>query len=156
MPIVEVPAQLTVKNPALQSGQLSPAELRAFTQKLAEWQEQNGRQVERSEIPPSPPFEKGGRGDLSGAEVESALLASIFENSRLPAAEQRRFNRLRRKRQAETLTKSEEAELQALWQGVEQMNVVRLEALTKLAQRHGTDVLTLMRELGLKENRDVF
>jgi hypothetical protein len=49
-----------------------------------------------------------------------------------------------------------ETELQSLWQRVEQMNVARLEALTQLAQRHGTDVRTLMRELGLKENRDVF
>ncbi len=156
MPIVEVPAQLIVEHLDLQSWQLSPAELRAFTQKLAEWQEQNRKQVERSEIPLNGDEQSEHPEHQSGAEVELVLLASISENSRLPAAEQRCFNRLRRKRQAETLTKSEEAELQALWQRVEQMNVVRLEALTKLAQRHGTDVLTLMRELGLKENRDVF
>lgn len=124
--------------------QLSPAELREFTRQFWAWQEQNGMQVSQSKIP------------RSKAEEEAALLARVEENSRLPQALQRRFNLLRRKRQAETLTKSEEAELQALWQRVEQMNVARLEALTKLAQRRSTDVRTLMRELGFKENSDVF
>jgi hypothetical protein len=124
--------------------QLSPAELHEFTRQFLVWQEQNGMQVSQSKIP------------RSEAEEEMALLACIEENSRLPQALQQRFNLLRRKRQAETLTKSEEAELQALWQRVEQMNVARLEALTKLAQRRSTDVRTLMRELGLKENRNVF
>ena len=134
MPTVQVPAQLTVEHLMAAVKQLSPAELREFTWQFAEWQKQNGKQVDE----------------------EAALLACIEENSRLPAAEQRRFNRLRRKRQAETLTKPEEAELQALWQRVEQMNVVRLEALTKLAQRRGTDVRTLMRQLGLAKRPDVF
>jgi hypothetical protein len=113
--------------------QLSPAELHEFMQQLAAWQ-QDGRQVEE----------------------EAALLARIQENSRLPATAQRRFNRLRRKRQAGALTASEAAELQALWQRVEQMNVTRLQALTTLAQRRGTEVRTCMRELGLAESPDVF
>jgi hypothetical protein len=83
-------------------------------------------------------------------------LAVIRENSALPAAEQRCFNRLRRKRQAETLTGSEEKQLQGLWRRVEQMNAARLEALGELARRRGTDVRTLMRQLGLPENRHVF
>jgi hypothetical protein len=63
--------------------------------------------------------------------------------------------RLRRKQQAEELTKTEEQELQALWQRVEQMNVTRLRALSNLARHRGTDAKTLMREVGLSENRDV-
>lgn len=47
-------------------------------------------------------------------------------------------------------------ELQDLWQRVEQMNVVRLTALTKLAQHRGTDVKKLMSELRLSENKSVF
>jgi hypothetical protein len=111
--------------------QLPAAELREFQQQFAAWSGQNGNDDE-------------------------ALLAVIRTNSALPAREQRRFNRLRRKRQAETLTGSEEQQLQDLWRRVEQMTATRLEALGELARRRGTDVRTLMRQLGLAENRDVF
>ncbi len=134
MPTVQVPAQLTVEHLMAAVKQLSPSELHEFMQQVATWQQQNGQQ----------------------AEEEATSLARIAEHSRLPTAEQRRFNRLRRKRQTTALTNSEAAELQALWQLVEQMNVARLEALTTLAQRRGTDVQTLMRELGLAERPDVF
>jgi hypothetical protein len=134
MPIVQVPAQLTVEHLMAAIKQLSPIELHEFTQQLAAWQQHNG-QV---------------------AEEEAALRAHIQENSRLPAAEQRRFDRLRRKRQTGTLTESEVAELQALWQRVEQMNVTRLQALTAMAQRHGIDVRTCMQDLGLTESPSVF
>jgi hypothetical protein len=134
MPTVQAPVHLTVDHLLSAVKQLSPAELQTFMQQLATWQQQNGQP----------------------ADEEAALLACIKENSRLSAAEQRRFNRLRRKRQAATLTKAETAELQALWQRVERMNVVRLEALTTLAQQRGTDVRTCMRELGLVESLDVF
>ena len=134
MPTIQVPVQLTVEHLMAVVKQLSPAELHEFMQQLAAWQQHNGRQ----------------------AEEEVALLACIKESSSLPTAEQRRFDRLRRKRQAGTLTKPEAAQLQALWQRVEQMNVTRLQALTDLAQRRGTDVKTCMRELGLVESPDVF
>jgi len=114
--------------------QLSPAELHEFMQQLAMWQQHNGQQ----------------------AEEEAALLARIKESSSLPIAEQQRFDRLRHKRRADTLTKPEAAQLQALWQHVEQMNVTRLQALTALAQRRGTDVKTCMRKLGLAESPEVF
>jgi hypothetical protein len=133
MPTVQAPVQLTVEHLLAAVKQLSPTELQAFLQQLATWQKQNGRP----------------------ADEEAALLARIKENSRLPAAEQRRFDRLRRKRQTATLTKAETAELQTLWQQVERMNVVRLETLTALAQRRGTDVRTCMRDLGLSEHLDV-
>ena len=134
MPTVQVPVELTVEHLMAVVKQLSPAELHEFMQQLAAWQQYNGQQ----------------------AEEEAALLARIKESSSLPTAEQRRFDRLRRKRQAGTLTKLETAQLQALWQHVEQMNVTRLQALTALAQRRGTDVKTCMRELGLAESPDVF
>lgn len=134
MPTVQVPVQLTVEHLIFALKQLSPAELRKFKRQFTKWQKQNG----------------------SAKNEETTLLARIEENSRLPVAEQRRFNRLRHKRQAETLTKAEETELQALWRRVEQMNAVRLEALARLAQQRGTNVRALMRELGLAERRDVF
>lgn len=134
MPTVQVPAQLSVEHLIAGVKQLSPTELGEFKRQFAKWQEHNGNQTKE----------------------EGALLACIEENSHLPAADQRRFNRLRRRRQAETLSRAEEAELQALWQRVERMNVVRLEALTTLARQRDTDVKTLMRKLGLAENLHVF
>jgi hypothetical protein len=134
MPTVHVPAQLTVDDLIAAIKQLSSAEWHEFQQQLSEWQAHNG----------------------TWDETESALLARIQENSRLPEAEQRRFDQLRRRRQAEAFTGSEEAELQALWQRVEQMNVARLQALTRLAQRRNIEVKALMREIGIAEEPGVF
>jgi hypothetical protein len=77
------------------------------------------------------------------------------ENSRLPAAAQRRYEQLRRKCERSTLTERELTEYQALLQQLEARNVKRVEALIALAQRRGTDVRTLMRALGLVERPDV-
>jgi hypothetical protein len=118
--------------------ELSPAELRQFERQFGAWRNQNHE------------------ADSVGGAEEQSLLACIEENSSLPPREQRRFNRLRRKGQAATLTASETKELQALWQQVEEMNVTRLRALSELAQRRGTDVRTLMRELGLAEKLRAF
>ncbi|HJT31857.1 MAG TPA: hypothetical protein VJ783_07365 [Pirellulales bacterium] len=126
--------QLTVDELAAAVKRLSPAELHEFTQRLAEWQGRNGSQ----------------------GQAEAALLECIMENSQMSSSLQRRFNRLRRKHQAESLTDAEAEELQALWQRVEQMNAARLQALTELAQLRGTSVQTLLGELGLSENRHVF
>lgn len=134
MPTVQVPAQLTVEHLMAAVKQLSPTEWCEFQQQLAAWQAQNSTR---------------------GA-TETELVMCINTNSHLPAATQRRFNRLRRKRQAETLTPAEAEKLQTLWQLVEAMNVVRLQALTTLAQRRGTDVRTLMRDLGVTDNLSVF
>lgn len=134
MPTVHVPAQLTVEHLMAAIKQLSPAEWQEFQRQLAEWEAENVRRE----------------------ETEATLLACIDENSRLPVAEQRRFNHLRRTHQAEGLTAVEEAELQGLWQRVEQMNVARLEALTRLARHRHTDVRTLTGELGIADDPGVF
>jgi len=135
MAATPVSPQLSAEHAVTVVKRLSPAELRKFKRQFAQWQKQNRQQMDE----------------------EAVLLACIEENSRLSAAQQRRFNRLRRKRQTGTLTKKvEEVELQALWRHVEQMNVARLEALTNLAQRRGTSVRALMQELGLAARLDVF
>jgi hypothetical protein len=120
--------------------QLPSAEPRQFQREFAAWFSRNEQ--------PSQPL------PLTGDE--EGLLAVIHENSALPAAEQRHVNRLRRKQQGGTLTGAEEKQLRALWSRVEEMDVARLAALVELARRHGTDVRTLMRQLGLPENRDAF
>jgi hypothetical protein len=134
MATVRAPKQLTVDDVMAAVKQLTPVELRAFTNQFKDWQ----AQIE------------------GGVEEEAALLACITENSQLLAAEQRRFNHYRRKRQAETLTPGEAIKLRAIWRRVERMNAARLEALGQLAKQRGTDVRTLMHELGLTEKRDVF
>lgn len=134
MPTVQVSAQLTVEHLMAAVKQLSPTEWHEFQHQLATWQAQNGVQE----------------------ATEAELLTHIHTNSRLPTIPQRRFDHLRRKRQAEALTPAEDEELQALWQRVEAMNVVRLQALSTLAQRRGTDVRTLMRDLGVADNLRVF
>lgn len=63
MPTVLVPAQLTVEHLMAAVKQLSPAELHAFVQQFAAWQDKNGAQ----------------------ADEEAILLAVIEENSRRPA-----------------------------------------------------------------------
>jgi hypothetical protein len=127
MPTVLVPAQLTVEHLMAAIKQLSPAELREFAQHFAAWHEKNSTQVDE----------------------EVALLATIEENSRLPAAEQRRYERLRRKCERRTLTEPELAEYQRLLQQLEARNVKRVEALIGLAERRGTTLQGIMAELGL-------
>lgn len=134
MATTRMPAQLTVDELAAAVKRLSPAELNEFTERLAKWQGRNGSQ----------------------RNTEAVIIERIAANSRMSAAEQRRFDRLRRKHQAESLTGPEATQLQALWQQVEQMNAARLQALNELAQLRGTSVPALLCELGLAENRDVF
>jgi hypothetical protein len=127
MPIVHVPVQLTVEQLLEAVKQLLPGELREFTQQFAAWQKQHDQQDKE----------------------EAALLAVVEENSRLPPAEQRRYEQLRRKRERRTLTERELAEYQALLQQLEARNVKRIEALIALAQRRGTTLRGVMKELGL-------
>ena len=127
MPTVLVPAQLTVEHLMAAIKQLSPAELHEFAQHFAAWQEKSSTQ----------------------ADEEAALLATIEENSRLPAAEQRRYERLRRKCERRTLTEHELSEYQRLLQQLEARNVKRVEALIALAERRGTTLQGIMAELGL-------
>lgn len=87
---------------------------------------------------------------------EEELLRVIKENSQLPPEKQKRFKRLRRKLQNETITEKERQELLAMWEELEHRNVVRLEALIKLAQKRKVSVRELMAQLGIGENKDVF
>ena len=127
MPTVQVPVQLTVDHLMTAIKQLSPAELYEFLQQFAAWQQHNGKQ----------------------AAEEAVLLARIEENSRLPAAEQRRYEQLHRKCERRTLTERELTEYQALLQQLEARNVKRIEALIALAQRRGPTLRGIMVELGL-------
>jgi hypothetical protein len=132
MPIVHVPVQLTVEHLMVAVKQLPPAELHDFEQAFAKWQKKNGAR----------------------AHEEAKLLSCIKENSRLPAADQRRYERLRQKHERADLTEREFAEYQSLLQQLEARNVKRLEALLALAQKRGTTLRSLMKELGLPSIKD--
>jgi hypothetical protein len=132
MPTVLVPTQLTVEHLIAAVKQLSPTELHEFAQQFTAWQEKHGMQEDE----------------------EVALLAAIEENSRLPAAEQRRYERLHRKCERRTLTAQELAEYQELLRQLEARNVKRVEALIALAQRRGTTLQGIMVDLGLRSADD--
>lgn len=86
--------------------------------------------------------------EWSAKREEEELLKVIKENSQLPPEKQKRFNKLRRKLQNETLTEKEHAEYLSLLQELERRNIKRLEALIESAKRRGVEVRELMRELG--------
>lgn len=133
MPVIEVPADLSVEFLLSVVKQLSPADLDRFSRAFLEWQATAGRESD-----------------------EAALVARIEANSHLPGAQQQRFEELRRKRQAGRLARDEEAEVQELWTRAEEMAVARLEALAELAGRRRCDVRTVMQQLHLDEQPDAF
>ena len=99
---------------------------------------------------------KNNQTETTDMTEEAICLAKIEKNSRLPLQKQRRFDLLRGKLHAETLTQSEETELQNLWQSVEQMNAKRLEALIELSQMRRMHLRALMDELGIGKSDEVF
>jgi hypothetical protein len=130
MPTLQVPAQLTVDHLLQAIQQLSPAELQQFMCRFEEWQRQNG-------VP---------------ADEETALIEATKE--RLPAADERRLNRLGRKSERGTLSSKEWDEYRSLAQQSEQLDVRRVEALAKLAQRRGKPVPVIMKEIGWRSGND--
>jgi hypothetical protein len=134
MPTVQAPVQLTVEHLLAAIRQLSPAERRELAREFAALPAHNGAGEQ--------------------VEDEAALLARVEENSRLPDAEQRRYERLRRKFERRTLTEGELAEYQALLRQLEARNVKRVEALIALAERRGTTLRGVMEQLGLARSDD--
>lgn len=82
------------------------------------------------------------------ANTEAQLLTQI--NQGLSAQDQGRWTQLEQKRQAETLTPKEHEELLTLNDQMEQLNVVRMQALTTLAFIRQTSITTLMQNLGIR------
>lgn len=142
MPTIQFKTELSVK-------QLLDAVRQLPKRELGEFQ----RQFNKLEI--------GSNGILQKAKgkhrnTEEDLLVRIQVNSRLPDAAQRRFNRLRRKLQDETISEAELTELQGLTSRTEWMTVERLEALIELAKLRKTDLDTVMKDLGLNRKKRIF
>ena len=79
---------------------------------------------------------------------EAALLREI--NRGLPTETWQHYGELKAKRRAETLTPAEHAELIALSDQIEEMNVRRMESVIELARLRQTSVDALMDDLGIK------
>ena len=123
MPVVQVPAELTVDHLIRAVEQLPSEELTEFARRVIAIQVRRG-------VP------------LLMNDEEQALLAAI--SGRLPTEVQRRLDELREKSREETLTPTEQAELLTFVQQVEQRDVIRAEALVRLAKKRGTTVSKLM------------
>ncbi|MCP4663358.1 MAG: hypothetical protein GY856_48820 [bacterium] len=82
------------------------------------------------------------------AADEAALLQEI--NRGLPAETWQHYGELKEKRRAQTLTPEERAELIALSDQIEEMNVRRMEAVVELARLRHMSVDALMDDLGIK------
>lgn len=78
---------------------------------------------------------------------EAELLQKI--NQGLPGATWERYQALKLKRDDETLTPEEHAELIALTDAIEGWNVQRLEIVSQLAKLRGVQLPEMMKELGL-------
>ena len=120
--------------------QVSPGELIAAVEKLGT-AELNGflsqvLALRARRLAPSLPTE------------QADLLLQI--NRSLPAELRGRLDELDAKREAETLTQEEHAELIHLVACVETLEVKRVENLSRLAALRGVSLSTLMHDLGLK------
>ena len=132
MSATPVPPQLSAEHAITVVKRLSATELRKFKRQFAQWQKQDRQQIDE----------------------EAELLACIEENSRLPATQQRRYERLRQKCEHRTLTERELAEYRSLLQQLEARDVKRLEALAALARRRGTTLRGVMTDLRLQNADD--
>jgi hypothetical protein len=81
------------------------------------------------------------------SKAEADLLEQI--NLGLASNTWQEYHTLIAKRRAETLTETEQVRLIAISDEIEQANVSRVSALIALAQLRGTDLSTLMQELGI-------
>jgi hypothetical protein len=132
MPTINIQADVSVDVLVKAVEQLSETELRQFTSQVLAL---NAK-----------------RTAPSITQEEAELLLHI--NSRLPEDIQRRYDELIAKRDAETLSEEEHAELLRLTKQVEAFDVARVKSLSKLASRRGVTLSTLMRQLEIAPPTD--
>ena len=140
MASVETPTELKVEHLLRGVKKLSPFELDEFTQKFAEWQQQQENSVSE-EVNPN--------------ASDEDVLAFIKKNSEMPEKENRRYWQLRRKREDETLTDDELPEYQELVRRLTVLNTKRLEGIAILMQRWGKPAEEIIEKFGLKAGNDV-
>jgi hypothetical protein len=92
------------------------------------------------------------RTKLQRIDEETALIQAA--KVRLPAADERRFERLIAKSERGTLTPKELDEYRMLAQRAEQLDATRVEALAELVQRRGKPAHVIMQEIGWERGAD--
>jgi hypothetical protein len=132
MPTIHIQADVSVDMLVQAAAQLSAVELQQFTAQLLALTAK--------------------RAAPSVTQEEAELLVRI--NSRFPEEVQRRYAELIAKRDTETLSEAEYAELLGLTKQVEASDVARVEALTKLAALRGVTLAELMRRLEIASPAD--
>ena len=128
MPTIHVEATFSPGDLLRAAEQLSPAELDSFVKEVL--------QLRIRRTAPSVP------------SAEADLLRTI--NGGLPEASWQRFAELKAKRQAESVTPQEHAELLRLGEEFERQEVNRLQALSDLARLRKTTLAGVMQDLGLR------
>ena len=127
---IEVPTRLTIDDLVNAVEKLPAPELTHFIKRVLAIQTQRGI-------------------SLLQDDEEQALLDTVQAQS-LSAEVQSRLDTLRTKNSEGTLTAMEHAELLSFVQQVEQQDLVRVEALIKLADKRGTTLTDVMQSLGLE------
>ncbi len=128
MPTIQVEANVSTSELLQAAEQLSPAEFDSFVSAVLQLRSRRA----------APQVTSG----------EAELLRTI--NQGLPDGLRRRFDELKVKRQAETLTPAEHAELLQLTEDVEHQQVARVQALSDLSQLRKTTLPKLMQDLGIQ------
>lgn len=126
MTVLSIPAQITIESLAETVAQLPPETLENFMTRV--------KQIRQH-------------------QADEAQFLTIIRR-RLPVEKQRKFDALRAKLAAETLTDAESIELEELVNQVEANDVARADALVCLAQQRGISLTQLMHELNLETALD--
>jgi hypothetical protein len=130
--------------------QLSPDELREFTRKFDEWQNQPGKREKPNETSNQrSQVEAEQRAPFIGAKAEAVLIKATKE--RLPAVDEQRLKQLCQKSEHGTLTETDLEEYRTLAQQAEELDFRRTEALVKLVKLKGKSVYAVMKEIGWEE-----
>ena len=110
--------------------QLTPAQLREFKRRFAQWQQENGGQPEE----------------------ETALVQTC--KARLSTGDARQLKKLIAKSERHALSPTELEDYRTLVRRAERLDAIRLAALTELARRWGKPVRTVMEIIGWQESED--
>ena len=115
-----------------------------------EQQVSEGKHASRVQAPE--PTKRQQKTESQRIDEDAALIQAA--KMRLPAADERRLERLIAKSERGTLTPKELDEYRALAQRTEQLNATRAEALAELVRRRGKPARIIMQEIGLERGAD--
>ena len=137
MATVDIPVEPKVEHLLNSVKKLSPVELDEFMQKFTEWQQQKDISIDEQ---------------LDANASDDHVVAYIKKNLKLPDQENRRYWKLRRKSDDESLTDEELPEYQELVRQLTILNTRRLEGVAILAHRWEMPAKEIIAKFGLTES----